>query len=694
MGVGDDIRTAHETSRIERQLKRITSAAPDRRILLVQGLHDRFVPALVPKFLPQVTRLLADETPAVRHQTVLLLIHLFELHPDDFGAAVGPLVGMIQDSRMENRSDTLTLLDTIARQQPRAVLPHLAKLVKRLDDPTPGVQAPLMQVLMALGRRSPAAVTAQLAKLLDPRRTQACRDVLEMLAAISAEQPKGLARAAPRLIKLLGSKDRQIRDSATKLLVAAGQAGVVSVSKLLLRTLTGRKVNPEARLQSILLAQQLAERDPAPFGPAVKHLARDLKHRRWKIREQAALLLGTMGRNDMGLVKDGIPALSQALNDDDDLVRTAAVRAMEQIQVSSLDYTALRKASEALQSAKFVIRSVRNLGIGVGQADKLVSDAQRSYNRGQYQHCIDYASRAEKIASRAEKESEKVGAALTRAENTLQSIEHKGVVVDEAEKLLAQAEKLLARHRYKEARKRAEEALEVAQRLLGEAQPDVVLRARLEQQLQPEVWNSFPVRLENLGGAVARAITLGFSATFAVRGPTMLDTLEAGETQELTLELHPKGLGLLPLGLDIEFHSLEGEYFHTHRQDILVGGEEAEFEPRELFVSGGDATVVPDKSVVTRRYHVDCPTCGARIPSDFRICGKCGTRLRERTDRLLGYHCLECNSPLSLNQKFCGGCGAAAPAKPEAPTICSHCNAALSPEQKFCGGCGAPVVIA
>ena len=232
----------------------------------------------------------------------------------------------------------------------------------------------------------------------------------------------------------------------------------------------------------------------------------------------------------------------------------------------------------------------------------------------------------------------------------------------------------------------------VAQRLLGEARPDVVLRARLEQQLQPEAWNSFPVRLENLGGAVARAITLGFSATFAVRGPTMLDTLEAGETQELALELQPKGLGLLPLGLDIVFHSLEGEYFRTHRQDILVVGEEAEFEPRELFVSGVDATVVPEKPVVTRRYHIDCGNCGARVPSDFRICGKCGTRLRERTDRLLGYHCLECNSPLSLNQKFCGGCGAAAPAKPEVPTICSHCNAALSPEQKFCGGCGAVVI--
>ena len=594
---------------------------------------------------------------------------------------------------MENRRDSLRLLGTITKQKPRMVLPHLAKLANRLDDPTPGVQEPLTELLVELGRRSPAAVTTQLVKLLNPRRPQVCRNGLKMLTAISAHKPKGLARAAPRLVKLLGSKDRQIQESATKLLATAGQAGATSVPKLLLRALTGRKVNSELRLQSIRLALQLAESDPTPFVPAVKQLARDLEHRRWEIREQAALLLGTMGRNEMKLVKEGIPALAQALNDDDDLVRTAAVRAMEQLKVSSLDYTELQKASEALESAKFVLRSVSNLGIEVEQADKLVSDAKRSYNQGQYQHCIDYAVRAEKIASRAEKEREKTGAALTRAENILQSIDHKGVAVSEAENLLAQAEKLLARHHYKEARERAEEAIEIAQRQEDDARPDVVLRAQLEQQLQPDTWNNFPVQLENSGDAVARTITLGFSAVFAVRGPTMLDTLEAGKTQELALELHPKGQGMQPLGLDIEFHSLEGEFFHTHQQEILFVGEETEFEPRELFVSEVDAPVVPDKTVVTRQYYVECDNCGTRVPSDFRICGKCGKRLRERTDRSQGYHCLGCNSPLSLNQKFCGSCGNAAPAKPEAPTNCSHCNTALNPEQKFCGGCGAPVIL-
>ena len=100
--------------------------------MLVQGLRERFVPALVPKFLPQVTQLLTDDNPAVRHQVVLLLTHLFRQHPDDFDAVIGPLVGQIQDSRMENRRDSLELLGTITKQKPRMILPHLAKLVNRL----------------------------------------------------------------------------------------------------------------------------------------------------------------------------------------------------------------------------------------------------------------------------------------------------------------------------------------------------------------------------------------------------------------------------------------------------------------------------------------------------------------------------------------------------------------------------------
>ena len=178
MGVGEDIRAAHKITQVEQRLTDIASASADRRITLVRQLHGCFMPRLVPKFLPQVTKLLSDDNPAVRHQVVLLLQHLFDLHPKGFAKASGPLVGLMQDTRMDNRTAALALLDKVARQEPKAVLPQLAKLVEWLDNPLPGVQAPLLQLITDLGRRAPAAVAAQLAKQLGSRKQATVRNAL------------------------------------------------------------------------------------------------------------------------------------------------------------------------------------------------------------------------------------------------------------------------------------------------------------------------------------------------------------------------------------------------------------------------------------------------------------------------------------------------------------------------------------
>ncbi len=696
MGVGEDIRAAHEATRIERRLKSITGASPDRRITLVRQLHDHFVPRLVPKFLSQVTKLLSDDNSAVRHQVVLLLLHLFDLHPKSFTKAVGPLAGLVQDTRMDNRIAALGLLGKVARQEPKAVLPQLTKLVGRLDDPLPGVQAPLLQLIADLGRRAPTAVAAQLAKQLGSRKPATVRNALTLLGPVAERQPTALARAAPQLVKLLGHRDSAIQEQAGQMLISAGAAGVAAIPRLLLRPLTARKVDPELRLHAILTAQPLAERDPKQFSPAVRHLAHDLGHQRWEIREQAALLLGIIGRNNIGMVKEAVPSLAHALTDGDDLVRTAAVKAMDQIKVSSLDYGAIQKASAVLESARGVIHSAQNFGVATGQADKLLADAEKAYARGDYPKCIDYSARAEEMAARAEKESDEAKAALTRAESTIQSVSHKGVSVAASETLLAEAEKLLHKQRYKEARQKAEEAVQLSQRQAVGSRPDIVLRGRLEGPLAPDDWSGLPLELENIGGAVARQITLDFGDSFAIRGHTLLHSMEPGEKRMMEIEVYPKAKGLVPLTVDVVYHSFEGDNYHHQKQDIVEVGDTVQFEPRELFASSVGATVVPEteRTVVTRRFHVNCGNCGTRMPSDFRICGKCGIRLRERGERELGYHCLECNSPLSLNQKFCGGCGSATPEKPEAPTSCRQCSGALIPGQHFCGGCGAPVVMA
>ena len=696
MGVGEDIRVAHEATQVEQRLTAIASASADRRIALVRQLHDHFVPRLVPKFLPQVTKLLSDEDPAVRYQVVLLLQHLFDLHSKGFAKASGPLAGLVQDTRMDNRIAALRLLDKVSRQEPKAVLPQLAKLVEWLDNPLPGVQAPLLQLIADIGRRAPTAVAAQLAKQLGSRKQATVRNALTLLEQVAERQPSAVARAAPRLVKLLGSRDANIPERASQMLILAGAAGVKAVPQLLLRPLIARKVDPDLKLHAILTAQQLAKRQPKQFAPAVRHLAQDLGHPRWEIREQAALLLGIIGRNNIGLVKEAVPSLAHALKDGDELVRTAAVKAMEEIRVSSLDYGAIQKASAVLESARGVIHSAQNFGVATGQADKLLADAEKAYARGDYPKCIDYSTRAEDMAARAEKENDKVKAALTRAESTIQSVSHKGVSVAAAEALLAEAEKLLEKQRYKEARQKAEEAVLLSQQQAIDSRPDLVLRGQLEGALAPDDWSSLPLELENVGGAVARQITLDFGDSFAVRGHTLLHSMGPGEKRMLEIEVYPKAKGLVPLAVDVVYHSFEGDNYHQQKQDIVEVGDAGQFEPRELFTSAVDASVMPkaQRAVVTRRFHVDCGNCGARMPSDFRICGKCGIRLRERVEREVGYHCLKCNSPLSLNQKFCGNCGGASPEKPEAPTSCRQCSGALSPGLHFCGNCGAPVVVA
>lgn len=50
--------------------------------------------------------------------------------------------------------------------------------------------------------------------------------------------------------------------------------------------------------------------------------------------------------------------------------------------------------------------------------------------------------------------------------------------------------------------------------------------------------------------------------------------------------------------------------------------------------------------------------------------------------------CASCQSEIGGEKKFCGRCGAAAPATPR----CSKCESEILPGKKFCGVCGAAVL--
>ena len=92
-------------------------------------------------------------------------------------------------------------------------------------------------------------------------------------------------------------------------------------------------------------------------------------------------------------------------------------------------------------------------------------------------------------------------------------------------------------------------------------------------------------------------------------------------------------------------------------------------------------------------FSIVCENCNARVPSNFRICGKCGFRLRKsrRSQFLASNNCSNCGNQLNEEQKFCGSCGQTTK-NDNAVKSCNSCGSDLTPGQKFCGKCGTTII--
>ena len=108
---------------------------------------------------------------------------------------------------------------------------------------------------------------------------------------------------------------------------------------------------------------------------------------------------------------------------------------------------------------------------------------------------------------------------------------------------------------------------------------------------------------------------------------------------------------------------------------------------------------MPEEVPISQEVHkfdafsIICENCNARVPSNFRICGKCGFRLRKsrRSQFLTSNNCSNCGNQISEGQKFCGGCGQTTK-NDNVEKTCGSCNSTLKPGQKFCGKCGTTIV--
>ena len=115
-------------------------------------------------------------------------------------------------------------------------------------------------------------------------------------------------------------------------------------------------------------------------------------------------MIGAIGEDNVELVKESIPGLNRLKNDGDDLVRNAAVRALESININALESVKIMKSADALESARSVLKTARKMKLNITEPIVFLKKAKVAFKEGKYTECVEFSKKAEKIARNVEDE--------------------------------------------------------------------------------------------------------------------------------------------------------------------------------------------------------------------------------------------------------------------------------------------------
>ena len=147
-------------------------------------------------------------------------------------------------------------------------------------------------------------------------------------------------------------------------------------------------------------------------------------------------------------------------------------------------------------------------------------------------------------------------------------------------------------------------------------------------------WTPLEVAIINSGNGIARSVTISFD-NLETRGKTILDKLDPAEEITLNFEVRTSSKDRKISRMDLYYHTVEGDTFSVVRRDWFPNTNENETVFRNEVPPGEEdkANLYNRKEVMSDDFHIICRKCDARSPANFRICGKCGSRLQKRTDR-------------------------------------------------------------
>ena len=149
-----------------------------------------------------------------------------------------------------------------------------------------------------------------------------------------------------------------------------------------------------------------------------------------------------------------------------------------------------------------------------------------------------------------------------------------------------------------------------------------------------DIWNEFEINLTNSGNGSAHNVTISFDR-FQTRGQTIVDNLDEGEEVTIKIEVRANTKDKEIVRMDLYYHSVEGDTFTAVRRDWFPNDYEdlAIFKTEVPPGEEDNSQKYSHRKVFSGELYVVCSKCGVRAPSNFRICGRCGSRLQKREDR-------------------------------------------------------------
>ncbi len=156
-------------------------------------------------------------------------------------------------------------------------------------------------------------------------------------------------------------------------------------------------------------------------------------------------------------------------------------------------------------------------------------------------------------------------------------------------------------------------------------------------QLSPslrDAWCDMEISLRNSGNGSARSINISFD-NLESKGKTMIDELVVDSEIVLNFEVKSNSRESAITRMDVFYHTIEGDTFSIVRRDWFPNSNEGEVVFNNEIPPGEEdkANHYTRKEVMSDDFHIVCKKCEARSPANFRICGKCGSRLQKRADR-------------------------------------------------------------